>query len=363
MHNRIPRAAAALVALSLVLAAFAGGGTAAVTGVDTETTDTTYESAVQDGDTLTDVNGSEDVSYTITWTADADTDVYTEWVSNNSDSVIATNDSAATQTTASGTSYINATVTEAALVDAEHDAGEDGVDVYVNGYNNSSDDSVDTQITATLNFSNATAVERISDADVDEQDTLSVEDDSTEILSQDLTFGPFGADQTTLDEETIGVNGSDTTVYVAFANDTAAEDFDLGAEAAAAEKLSEVVGIGPTGAVKLTADDESEYVPVFYEEAPDDFDSDQTYAVLQDDWSGQRALQINLGSDYDDADEVDVTAYSDAPLTVQVSVLAGSVQSTIMGGMSVPDLGGDGLGILASGGIPMVAVGRRRAGV
>ncbi len=82
--------------------------------------------------------------------------------------------------------------------------------------------------------------------------------------------------------ETADVN---TTAYLLFDNSTTVQNID-------------------------DSDVEAE-VPVFYEEASDDVDEDQTYAVYKK-VGGTWALSVNLGDSFEDADDVSVNAIGSA---------------------------------------------------
>lgn len=308
------RTSLVLVMVVLMLGApLTGSVTADVTGTDTEASDTSFQSEIQANDNVTDVTKNDSAVHSTTVTAEnATTDPVMEIHGNNSEEIIHENASM-TEVSADqpGGSYWNGSFSEADVIDVERSPNEN-VTVVFWYYNNSTDDSVDHEINPVfLEFGDNRSVERVTDDDVDESPddmTLTIhEDDPREVFGANIPF--TGKDRSTISAEDRSVNGSDSDVVLVLSNSTVEDDFDRAAtDAASGDKLSNAGLFSGRTKVLVESDDAIVAAPVFYESVPDSVDDDTTYAVYDEDFGGETSVVVNLGSEFDDADEVTVRA-------------------------------------------------------
>jgi len=340
-----------LVIAAVVNVAMVGMTGATVTGVDEETTDTTFTTEVSDGDTLEDIDGNSSITYTITWTSDADSNVYAEWKDADSNRVVADNNSATTANTVSGTSYINTTISEDELIDVEHSINEN-VTLEVSGYENDSVDTPGSNITVHANFSDERSVDVVNTSETDTDDGASVDDSGTQgVVTTDDRFLRDDVNRSTVQTESRDVNGSSTDVVVVMTDSNLTDSLDEAtADAASGDRLSNG-GILSAPAYIVTAeiDGETVAVPTFHQSAPSEWGEDSTYAVLDTSFSGENAVVLNLGSDYEDADTVDSLTIRQNPTLFESIDTNGPVT-----GLDTPDdapdeSGAFGLGVLSAG--------------
>lgn len=297
-----------LVVASAFMVATAGMGGAAVTGTDTETTDTSYESEVQANDVrnITD-NGSVAHQFTVTASNESDSAEYPalDLLNNQTGDVRVENDSAvnASGPYAAG-SYFNMTVDNGDLKVIEHDQGEN-VTVTAQFTNNSSTSIVDHEFTFYLEYDDNRTVQVVNNSEADPDDPA----DAVTYESEDR-FLLGENNETTVAYEDQSVNGSDTQMVVVLDNSTLLDDYDeVATDASSGARLSDagfsVLGGADKNVVLVEADDTTYYVPLFKSEAPDDWGDDSTYAVYDEDYAGETAIRINKGSALEDVDTFD----------------------------------------------------------
>ncbi len=312
----------------MLISAGAGGATATVNSVDTSGTDATPSlSEVQAGTEVQMNNTTGSLTYQVIAT-NTTTDPVTKVADPSSGLVAAENASMTELANGSEGTHFNATIEKSALEDVEHSIGEN-VTVEWRVWNNSSADTYDVNTTAYLLFDNSTTVQNIDDSDVEAEDIVTVTDSVTSVAGYNLTAGPLGTTTANVETEDRAVNGSNTDVVIALSNSSAQEMFDEGAnEASSGDKLSSLWSGTRTVATVSDGDGNTMAVPVFYEEASDDVDEDQTYAVYKQ-VGGTWALSVNLGDSFGDAEEVSVNAIGSAGLTTMLGqYLSSSSMST-----------------------------------
>jgi hypothetical protein len=347
MTHTYKRLLAVALAVSVALAAFAGGG-AAAPSIDTEATDTTSTSEIQDGTTVANFSANGSKTSIVGLQAEQTTnDTRVQLWHNASDAMVAENDSGVFTgiDTTNGESYHNHSFDHDQLGDLERGIN-DNVTVSVRATNNTTVDNPDSAYIAEfyVETDDSVSVEYVSDSDVDTGDIVEVENESgTELPVVDMEIG--GADSATLETNDRQVNDS-TKVVVALGNGTVADDFDRVAEGTSSgEELSGIFG---TRAVAIMeTDDGTTAVPVFDESVPDDFDDSRTYALYES-VGGTDAVVLYQGDDLD-TDEIAVTAAADPGLlsyaTDYISLGFNSLMGTVV-------VGG---GALALGALPLAA--------
>lgn len=337
MRELTTKTVAALAIVGLVVSGV-GPALADYTGsptIDTSTTDDTASTSdVAPGDTLG-INhtfaGNSSKNKTFQWIAQTnETSIsverngssYETW-GNETPSTVLWN-----ATEPSG--HFNATMKHSALFDSDHAAGAN-VTYDVTTVNNSTASTLTTTTDQIyVEWDNSTSVEHISTSDVsDGIDGLTVESSALSVGGFNLTAGPLGADYSSIEATDRTVNGSETDVYVTFADSNVTDDFnEAAADASSAGKLS---GFSWTRNVVLVedADGNVDFVPVYNEEAPDSVDASSTYAVYKTDaYGGSDGVMVNLGDDYSDASQVSVTAKGSVGLTTD---LTKQISQAVMG--------------------------------
>jgi len=292
----------------MLISAGAGGATATVSNVDTSGTDATSStSEVQSGTNVHMNNTTGAVTYQVIAT-NATTDPVTKVVDNGSGYVAAENGSMANISVGSEGTHFNATIEKSALADVEHGIGEN-VTVEFRAFNNSSADTADVNTTAYLEFDNSTTVQNIDDSDVEAENVVTVTN-NTGVLG--TTIGPLGTTKADIETDDRKVNGSETDVVIALSNQSARDMFDEGvSESSAGDKISKLWSGTRTVATISDGDGNKVAVPVFYEEAGDDVEESDTYAVYKE-VGGTQSLVVNLGDSFEDSDEVSVNAIGSA---------------------------------------------------
>lgn len=304
--DRITSVAAVLIMVALVVTALPAA--ADVTSTDTSTTDdTSSQSQLVDEDTIEDLDGTqgENGSAIIQVIADNSTvNPVMEVETNATGNIAARNASMANVTQSvphSEGSHFNATLQNSSLASVEHSINAN-VTMNVAFYNNSSDTSVDHRQDLYLNFTNATTTQNVNDADVDNDTIVTVSDED----------GPFGinafglgSDQTEIDTDERKVDGQTTDVVIVLSNSSVADDYDSAVSSDTED--GDALFTMPLSVRSDDTDRDKLPVVVYHEEAPSDVDEDDdTYAVYTEDHGGEAALVVNLGSEYEDADTVEV---------------------------------------------------------
>jgi len=303
----------------MLISAGAGGATAATPTVNNSgTNDTTFTSEATDGTTLGENNTFEANGSAATvhsFITDDNSSVKQYITAKGTEVYANTSATEVNYNATSGESTFNVSVNHGALADMEHSIGENVSTTWYMVNNTSAENPGESNITVYVEWDNSTTVQNIDDSDVESEEIVTVTNETGPFGS---TIGPFGT--TTADVETNDrkVNGSNTDVVIALSNSSAQEMFDEGAsEASSGDKLSSLWSGTRTVATVADGDGNTMAVPVFYEEASDDVDEDQTYAVYKK-VGGTWALSVNLGDSFEDAEEVSVNAIGSAGLTTML---------------------------------------------
>ncbi len=253
-----------LLVLVMVLAA-AGGAMAAAPTVNTETTDTTYTTEIEDGGTQ---EYNETTNTNFSWSADSE----------NSKIVVEQDNETLYSGTPdhedeeSGTYYYNATLADdgSDYDGLDADAGED-VTLNVTLINDTeADDPDETNVSWTFANGNAEAF-----ADVEDEDLQTPAEGG---IASSLAFWSDDdeADPSKLEEETVGIEGNETeTITVSVAGTPMADALDASTEST---ESGDVIW-------SSAASMDGEYIAVSDSEEPDAdwFEDDSTYAVYDDD--------------------------------------------------------------------------------
>lgn len=213
---------------------------------------------------------------------------------------------------------------------------------------NSSSESVTKNISVTFNNTGDRTVVYAGDHF---RDT----DDFTE--KQGGFAGFFAKDISEIDDDDVTVDGDKTTVYYKLANGTIHDPFDDATTDASSEDW--------LIAQQLYVDG----VPtkVFYDEAPDSVDDEDTYGVYNSD---DEVVEINLGDEHSDADDVDVklvgnNRYGPQTIAGQVAPFIGN-ENTVFSFSDIGEtFGTNALGFLMPGGFLGafgLLIGRNRIG-
>jgi hypothetical protein len=333
--------ATAVIGATLLLLAAVGGALAAAPAVDTETTDTASTSALNDGDTVTSFNASDTNISTLQADYDSDnpgikivdpeTGDTIKTVTNSSDPGYFTE----TDATAD---YYNTTFTEADFAAVPMDASENKTVTLriINNTNVSSPDT--TNITVYLENTDKRAVVTASETDPDT---------STEETDPVLPWRDAET-RANIDADSVGINGSNTTVYVVYTDDDAAAPY----ETAAANKS------GVTGDTFATDYSDGDRIrdhivrvndtpyAVFSATVAEDVPEDTTYATYTT-VDGEPAHAVTLGDDYDSETAVDVET-------------TGNDELSFFERVETEGVGVFGLSLTAVAGATLVVVGRPR---
>lgn len=310
-----------LVSLAVILAVIAGGAMGAAPTVDTSTTDaTTTTSQIQDDAVFQNVSGtdsSERFSLQVNMSPDLTPELKVQ-LNGSDDQVFHRNQSAENVSAAgtnSGDAHYNMSFTGADIDDVERTVNEN-VTLDVIAYEAANETSNDTITFAHFDFDDDRTVENIDDTDADPDTTNAPVE--TESLDQSLTrftsFDIHTLEFSDLDIDDRAVNGDTTDVVIVLSNGTVRDH--------AADALPDDVEEGQfiSRMTLVVSADEGPTQPIrVYNEGdlPDHVDEeDDTYGVFKDDGiGGEDGIEINLGEEYEDADEVSVTGRLNAGLT------------------------------------------------
>lgn len=350
------RATAALGALLLLVAAV-GGGFAAAPTVDTETTDTTSQSALTDGMVVEnfDANASENLStlqvgYDSTnpgiKIVDPDTGAVIKTVTNESDSDYFTETGSA-----SGTTYYNTTFDESDFAAVPMGADENKT-VTLRVINNTSmgADAWDTtNISITLdNVADRAVVTATSEADNFE----------TETVEPNFVAELLGADDKTtssVEQDDVAINGDNTTVTVVYLDDEAAAPY----ETAAANKSYGLLSLstergeydeGDQIGDQIVSVEDTNY-GVYSAVAPDDVldATGATYATYET-VDGHPAHEITLGDDFEDETKADISTNGNEKLSwTSIPYVGSSIKTYGSGTFGLMSVGALGAALLIVG--------------
>lgn len=307
MNSR--KAISSVLAVALALSVISGGAMAAAPTIDTSTTDDTATTTeLQTGSTITNFTANGSKATVIQYQADSNESKVTIVHNGTGDQVYA-NSTPETVfwNNTDNDGHFNVSVNHGELADLERGIN-DNVTIEVTAFNNTNvSDPANTSFTAYVETDDSYSVEYISDADADSDAVTINTADQFSVFDRNFTL-PMAQDNSELDT-TRNVT-ENTTVVMTLGNSTVADDFT-----SATDDISPFPGGGAAESgdriLTMTTTVDGEAVPVFYEQAPSDLDSNQTYAVYTEDHGGQSALLVkNHGS----TDSVDVTAVGDAGL-------------------------------------------------
>ena len=308
----------ALVALAGI-GAFAGGATAATTTLAGDGTDQV---------TGFTANESNDLEYTISSDdADFSNDTTTTLKMNVSHdgTKYAITEEAVSDSTASSQAV---NISNDELSDLPGDAGENTT-VSVTAWGEDDGGNVTTSATefnVTITFANTHAVTAVDDS------AATIEEPESSILSMDtLTFWSSSSDDTDIHtyEQTVGVDGDNTTVTVSDQTSNGSDAFDSAMDDKSSGDRIYGASAGVDGAPVLA----------FYQSADSDLvDENSTYAVY--DANGNGEWTFELGDDYADASSVDVYVSSQSYTDVE-NFESGEITDlfTDQADMGVRDLG------------------------
>jgi len=309
----------ALIALLFAVAmlgAAVGGGAAAPT-VDTSGTDaTSSQSGVTDGQTVESFNGTDDNrSWTMQINGTAGEEYELVVYDDANDTQYALNASEANVTAGgAGSAHFNATIEETALRDVERTINENVSTWWT--FRNASNSSKAAEVQVYLNNTDEETVENIDSDDTNDSGIAEVsEPEPFSVLGMNISI-PFvsGADKTAVTltgDDDRAVNGSETDVIIAASDADAADDFDVVDDVDSEATVSDIASFGPRMAAVVSSGDSTVPVPIYKESVPDSVDNDTTYGVVQD-VGGQSAVVFNLGSEFEDADSVEVEMTANA---------------------------------------------------
>jgi len=302
------RTALTLAMTAVVLVGASGVAMAAAPSVDTEATDTATQSALNDGDTVTTFNASASVNISTLQASYDSTNPGIKIVDPETGDVIATytnssNPDYFTETgSASGNTYYNTTFSEADFAAVPMSASENK-SVTLRLINDTTVDDPDvTNVTIFLENTDeravVTASESFAGADVEETDPS--------LLSSVL--GAESENTSDVEADGVGVNGSQTTVYVVYHDDTVAEPYET-----AADNKSAWGGLSSTDYESgdmigdhIVRVEETPYA-IYSDSAPERVldASGATYAVY-DTVDGEPAHRIELGDAADGESSLDI---------------------------------------------------------
>lgn len=312
------RLSAVSLTVMLVLSVFSGAilmGTAGAANDadhDDETAVTTPTSDILDGTTVGNVAGNAS-NYTEIHAISDTNDTEVVLRDKGDDYVFYANSSLKFEGSNSTDTFRSANISHDTFLTVEHAPGEN-VSITSTVYNTtnvSRSDAVSDKVTAYLEFDNSTTTETVTDSEVDDGDVAEVtEEDSNEVLGVAVPFSD-GADKSRIEAEDKEIPNE--TVYIAANNGTVADDFSTTLDEFDSEgTMSSVLAFsGPNALVKVSDGDETMYVPVYAESAPDDVDEDEDAYATVETVAGTDVIAIhNLDEtdSWDDGDEVDITA-------------------------------------------------------
>jgi hypothetical protein len=316
-----------LVVVGLVL--MSAGLAAAAPTIDTSGSDaTSTTSDTLDNDEITDFNASQNTTIQYEFIGENSTSPVVTVRDPDTDAVYYENSSLENVSVGSEGTHWNVSFTADELADVPMEINENkSVIVRVANGSNTSDYN---EYTLYLNNTDERSVFYVGDDEADDSDDVTVSDDEgREVFGMTI---PFTADDKTTVDTTRKVAGDNTTVYVVFANDTAATDYSDAYDGldAGISRLSSYTAIDGEG------------LKPYNSELPDDLDTDDTTATYVSDVGGESAMKIELGEDKEDADEVDVETHSDRSILFNLNTYrqAYGIQTTLAGALGI---GGGGL--------------------
>lgn len=304
-------------------------------------------SDVDEGTTIADFNASPDSNHTVEFNnTDAADGALVVWDPDTGDSpseaqthLELDNSSDEFETTDSGSDSYQFNITEDQLATVPMEAGENKT-VKFSVYNQS-DWTADSANVTTLNVTLDNTMERsvmyVGDQQVQNEDYGLEQNDGFDVPVADMTLSIWGSDYTSLDA-TRDIGGSNTTVHVYLANETAAEDFDSNIGGLDSETWSKST---------VTTVDDGHAVRSYAGAVPSDVDNGTT--TMTYDSGSPDVLVFDIGEDFDGQSTIDVSTRSDAPLWTWGNTYG-------LGSLSPMFLGGS---VLAGG---FVVFSRRRIG-
>ena len=201
--------------------------------------------------------------------------------------------------------HFNVTVEHDALADVERGINENVTMTMkiINDTGNTTE--VATYETFYIETDNSTTVQNIGDTDVDDEDIVEVKDEENDLFTI-TSLGISELEFTVLDLDERDVDGDNTDVVLVFSNDSVADDFD---EAVTSGIEDEDPIYRMPIHLESDDDDATQWIRVYSEEVPDDLDEDDdTYGVYKDGGiGGEDGIEINLGDEFEDSDEITVT--------------------------------------------------------
>ena len=302
--------------VALLVLVLAVGAATAAPAVDSETTDTTTQSALADGDSIDKFRANDTQLPTLQASYDS-TNVAIEIIDPETNQVIERfeNDTSSSHdyfqqtANASGTYYFNTTFNQSDFAAVPMDASEDKtVDIKLIG-NTSADDPPTTTISITLNNTNKRAVVYAGDGVTGDSapsgSTVTAEFNEDVVAfgvdTLDSVPGVDSHDTFDVEADSVGVNGSNTDVYVVYASSNASTAFDDALD----RKLTGSYDDGDWVKFYQLNVEDTNY-KVFNAEAPDD-EPDETYGVTTSVGpSNTDAIKVDLGEDAEDETTVDV---------------------------------------------------------
>lgn len=341
----------ALVALMVAAAAPVMANNKTPT-VDSETSNTATTSEITQDTVVSSFQADSDNESTIGINGENGTSPEVEISRNDSDNVFHSNTSLNNESRQAGGTLWNMTPGHDEWADMEVSINENvTVDIKAINASNTSNSTVTTFF---INATDDRTVENLDDTDADEDTddapvtTESLDDSLTKVTAFDIHTLEFSE----LDVEDREVAGDDTDVIVVFSNDTVADD----ASDAVPDGVADKDAMFRMTLVVSGDDGPTQPIRVYHEEAPDDVDDDDTYGVYKDGGiGGEDGIEINLGDEYEDAEEFDVTGTLNAGriAALQHRVATTDVwQSTVGGVLGLISLDG-----LLTAGVPTLLIG------
>jgi hypothetical protein len=308
--------------VALLVLVLAVGAVTAAPAVDSETTATNTQSALTDGDSIDSFNASNSVELpTLQASYDSD-DVAIEIIDPETGAVIERFENSTTSSDPyfdqtgndSGTYYFNTTFNESDFA-AFPMGAEENKDVKIKLIGNTSADEPPTaNFTITLNNTEERAVVYAGDevtgdsAPTGSAVTAEFNEDvgawGVDALSSIPGFDTY--DTFNVEGESVGVNGSDTDVYVVYASDNASTAFSDALDRGSWWGASDYEEADWVKSYQLSVEDTN--YKVFNDEAPDE-EPEETYGVTTSVGpSDADAIKVDLGEDAEDETAVDVSS-------------------------------------------------------
>lgn len=306
------RSAGILLALVVLVSAM-GIGFAAAPTVDTETINTASTSELTDGDTVANFNASDVNISTLQMNVDS-TDPGLKIVDPETNETIKsiTADSEFTQTyndSTNSTYHYNVTLQQSDFSTVAMDASENKT-VTLRMVNNTSASNPDTSnITIYLENTDERAVVRAGST-AESSGLIDITEDDP----SSLAFWAESMNHSTLDTDNVGINGTNTTVYVVYADADAAAPY----EAAAEDKKGLLFSSDYEEGDRIKDQQvmlEGTHYAAYSDAAPDDVaDKDEATYAAYETLDGEPTHRIELGEDFEGETSVDVeTVGNDTP--------------------------------------------------